>query len=58
MNVCWPVVIWINDYPEPINPIDCRHTLLYTKPKRLGIIIYANFIPHSTEFSGNVLSPS
>jgi hypothetical protein len=40
MDVCWPVIIWIDDYPEPINSADRRHTILYTKPKRLGIMIY------------------
>ena len=40
MHVCWSVIIRIDDYPEPINPVDRRHTILYTKPKRLGIMIY------------------
>ncbi len=44
MDVHRPVIIWIDDYPEPINSVDRRHTILYTKPKRLGIIIYANFL--------------
>jgi hypothetical protein len=41
VDVCWPVIIRIDDYPEPINSVDRKHTILYTKPKRLGIIIYA-----------------
>jgi hypothetical protein len=41
VDVRWPVIIRIDDYPEPINSVDRRHTILYTKPKRLGIIIYA-----------------
>jgi hypothetical protein len=44
MDVCWPVIIWIDDDPGPINSVDRRHTILYTKPKRLGIIIYAHFL--------------
>jgi hypothetical protein len=39
MDVRWPMIIRIDDDPEPVNSVDCRHTILYTKPKRLGIII-------------------
>jgi hypothetical protein len=31
MDVRWPVIIRIDDYPQPINPVDRRHTILYTK---------------------------
>jgi hypothetical protein len=31
VDVCWPVIIEINDNPKPINPINRRHTILYTK---------------------------
>jgi hypothetical protein len=44
MDVLWPVIIRIADDPEPINAVDRRHTILYTKPKRLGIVIYAHFL--------------
>jgi hypothetical protein len=44
MDVLWPVIIRIADDPEPINSVDRRHTILYTKPKRLGMVIYAHFL--------------
>jgi len=47
MDVRRPVIIRIDDYPEPINCVDRRHTILYTKPKRLGIVIYPTRIHRS-----------
>ncbi len=31
VHVCWPMIIGINDDPKPINSVDRRHTILYTK---------------------------
>jgi hypothetical protein len=39
MDMRWPVIIRIDDYPEPSNSANRQYTIIYTKPKRLGIII-------------------
>jgi hypothetical protein len=36
MDVCWPVIIRIDDHAQAIDSIDGRHTSVYNKPKRLG----------------------
>lgn len=39
MDVRWSVIIRVDDYSKPIYSVDRRHTILYTKPKRLGMIM-------------------